>query len=160
MSSSVHLSAGDFFCLLHNCSTSMCSLSCRCPSLLHWALHLACYLWQIYDYIHYSSNSFRQKLRGDQRKWITENNYTTKKAVSEHCDSGQKRSKMKDTGRNNAAVGFLFIFLVLCFFLTRIWCLLTKGKGREIKNMNRHLKRRDDYWNIVFSRIFVRSWRK
>lgn len=55
---------------------------------------------------------------------------------------------------------FSLFFWFCVFFLTRICCLLTKGKGREIKNMNRHLKRRDDYWNMVFSKISVRSWRK
>lgn len=86
----VHLSEVDLFCHCCKRSISMRSLSCSIPLLVYWALNLACYLWQIYDYIHYSSNSFREKLRGAQRKWIIQNNYAIKEAVSEHCDSAPK----------------------------------------------------------------------
>lgn len=79
------------FCATVVTVASQCTcLSTAYSPLVYWALNLACYLWQIYDYIHYSSNSFRKKLRSAQKKWIIQNNCTIKKAVMEHCDSAQK----------------------------------------------------------------------
>lgn len=119
------------FCATIVTIASRCAhLSTAYSPLVYWALNLACYLWQIYDYIHYSSNSFRQKLRGAQRKWIIQNNYTIKRLYQNTVI--QHRNEMKDTGRNNGGVlGFGF---VLFFFLTRIHCFLTKERGKRFKN--------------------------
>lgn len=105
----------DFLCYHCNFCIPM-HLSTAYSPLVYWALNLACYLWQIYDNIHYSSNSFRQKLKSVQRKWIIPNNYTIKKAVMEHCDSAQKWNERYRQGQW-WCVGFFCLVLFCCCFL-------------------------------------------
>lgn len=90
------------------CATTV-TIASQCAHLstayfppVYWALNSACYLWQIYYYIHYSRNRFRQKLRGAQRKRIIQNNYTIKRLYQNTVI--QHRNEMKDTGRNNGRV--------------------------------------------------------
>lgn len=117
------------FCATIVTTVSWCShLSTAHSPLVYWALNLACYLWQIYGYIHYSSNSFRQKLRGAQRQWIIQNNYTIKKAVSEHCDSAQK---LNERYREEQWWCGLLLFFFFFFFSLNQDVLFSDKRKRE-----------------------------
>lgn len=69
----------------------------------------------------------------------------------------QDKSEMKDTGRTIMVRWFFsgFFVFVCLVFLTNIWCFWNKNGGKGLKT-NRYLQRKDDYWDILFSRIF--SW--
>lgn len=132
----------DFLCYYCNFCILMHLPTAHSP-LVYWALNLACYLWQIYDSIHYSRNSFRQKLKSVQRKWIIQNNYTIKKAVMEHWFSTEVKWKIQ---AGTMVVCWFFLVFYFCLFVlvlfstnTQCFCKMKGGKGLKT---SRYLKRK------------------